>query len=83
MNCCYVAVFSNIDEIIVKLNTPEIKEEIKKIFGNYKLEEGKNNTEEKDDDCYVYYFLIGEKDNYEEIGNIIINLYNYLKEQHF
>ena len=83
MNCCYVAVFSNIDEIIVKLNTPEIKEEIKKIFGNYKLEEGKNNTEEKDDDCYVYYFLIGENDNYEEIGNIIINLYNYLKEQHF
>lgn len=83
-NACYLTVFSNSDNIINKLNEDNIKEEIIKIFGKYELREGKNDPEE-DDYCYVYYFLIRGNDynSYEEIGNIIINLYNYLKEQSF
>ncbi|WP_048595213.1 PD-(D/E)XK nuclease family protein [Brachyspira suanatina] len=79
---CYLTIFSNSSNIINKLNEITMKEEIIKIFGKYELREGKNDPE-PDDYLYVYYFLIGQNDDYKEIGSIIINLYNYLKDQSF
>ncbi|WP_300369721.1 PD-(D/E)XK nuclease family protein [Brachyspira sp.] len=79
-NTCYLTIFSNSSNIISKLNEEKIKEEIKNIFGKYELREGKNDPE-PDDYLYVYYFYITKDDNYQEIGYIIIKLYNYLKEQ--
>ncbi len=81
-NTCYLTVFANSSSIINKLNELKMKEEIRKIFGKYELNEGKNDPE-PDDYLYVYYFYITKDSKADEIGNVIINLYNYLKEQNF
>ncbi|WP_157152696.1 hypothetical protein [Brachyspira murdochii] len=77
---CHVSIFSNSNDIIDKLNQKEVKDEIKNIFSPFELFEGKNDPDPLDY-LYVYYFYINKDDNPEEIANIIINIYNYLKKQ--
>lgn len=77
---CHVSIFSNSNDIIDKLNQKEIKNEIQKIFSPFELFEGKNDPDPLDY-LYVYYFYINKDDKPEEIANIIINIYNYLKKQ--
>ena len=77
---CHVSIFSNSNDIIDKLNQKEIKDEIQKIFSPFELFEGKNDPDPLDY-LYVYYFYINKDDKPEEIANIIINIYNYLKKQ--
>lgn len=79
---CHVSIFSNSNDIIDKLNQKEIKDEIQKIFSPFELFEGKNDPDPLDY-LYVYYFYINKDDKPEEIANIIINIYNYLKKQNF
>lgn len=79
---CHVSIFSNSNDIIDKLNQKEIKNEIQNIFSPFELFEGKNDPDPLDY-LYVYYFYINKDDKPEEIANIIINIYNYLKKQNF
>ncbi|WP_300758815.1 hypothetical protein [uncultured Brachyspira sp.] len=79
---CHVSIFSNSNDIIDKLNQKEIKDEIQKIFSPFELFEGKNDPDPLDY-LYVYYFYINKDDKAEEIANIIIKIYNYLKKQDF
>ncbi|ADG71030.1 hypothetical protein [Brachyspira murdochii] len=79
---CHVSIFSNSNDIIDKLNQKEVKDEIKNIFSPFELFEGKNDPDPLDY-LYVYYFYINKDDKPEEIANIIIKIYNYLKKQDF